>query len=139
VTGVKRVGIRRARRGDQKAYRRGSGGDKAWEAAESALREVVGLLKGEGEDREAKDEGQGEDPSLEECQSCHADFIWAVMVHFVWRYSEGEWERMMGFDEILRKQYEACKLWLERDDWMKEQGVVVASDAAVRDICLPRC
>ena len=74
-----------------------------------ALEEVAALLRGEGEGAKEGSFFGGKEP-------CYADFIWVGFVHFVRRASESEWERMMGVDEGLRRQYEACKPWLERDD-----------------------
>ena len=80
------------------------GGKQSWDAAKPALEEVAGLLKGE------------EGPFFGGREPCYTDFIWVGFVYFVRRASESEWERMMEVDEVLRKQYEACKPWLERDD-----------------------
>lgn len=80
------------------------GGEKCWKPAEEELREVAKLLKERG--------GPfflGKEPSW-------ADFIWAGFLIFAKRADEEIWERCVGVDEVLKKQFEACKPWVEKND-----------------------
>jgi glutathione S-transferase len=50
-------------------------------------------------------------------QASYADLILAGYWRFLERLDKGDvFERCMAYDESLRKQYEACRKWLERGD-----------------------
>lgn len=81
------------------------GGEKCWKVAEEGLREVAALLK-EGS------EGPfflGKEPSW-------ADFVWASPLIFAGVADGGILKRCLGVDEVLKRQFEACKPWMEKDD-----------------------
>jgi len=80
------------------------GGQPCWDGAQPGLEEAAALLKKKG------------GPYFLGAEPCYADFIWAGFVQFVRRSKEDSFEKLIGVDEVLRKQYEACGKWLERDD-----------------------
>lgn len=83
-------------------------GENAWKAAEEPLSEVKAILH-----------EHGEGPYIMGKQVSFADFVFAGL----WRFFEvldedGDLSgRVMRFDESFPKHHEACKKWLERDDY----------------------
>jgi len=53
---------------------------------------------------------QGSTPS-------HADFVTVGFMHCLKRVDEGVFERFVGLEQELKKLYDACAKWLERDDY----------------------
>jgi len=98
------VRARTADFGDLDTLRAEKGGQQSWDNARPRLEEMAALLKKEG------------GPFFLGKEACYADFIWAGFVRFVRRVSVDEFEKLVGVDEVLRRQYEACEKWMERDD-----------------------
>ena len=90
--------------GDLAAYRKEHGGEKAYEEARGALQAAAALLK------------ESEGPFFLGQEASYADFLWVSFVMFVRRATEEGFQRIVGVDEVLRKQFEACRPWMERDD-----------------------
>jgi len=98
------VRTRTADLGDLAAYRKEHGGEKAYEEARGALQAAAALLK------------ESEGPFFLGQEASYADFLWVSFVMFVRRATEEGFQRIVGVDEVLRKQFEACRPWMERDD-----------------------
>jgi glutathione S-transferase len=89
--------------GDLDTWHAEKGGEQCWEAAQEGLQEGAQLLEKEG------------GPFVAGLEPCYADFVWVAFVQFVRRAGEECFERVVRYDEI-RRQYEACQKWMERDD-----------------------
>lgn len=46
----------------------------------------------------------------------YADFILVTMFKWFQRIDNAFYERAVGHDEALRKQYESCEQWMQKDD-----------------------
>jgi len=99
------VRTRTADFGDLDTLHREKGGEQLWEEAKVGLDEVAALLR--------QEEGGG--PFFLGKKPCYADFIWVGFVQFVRRASEEAFERVVVYEEI-KKQYDGCQKWMERDD-----------------------
>jgi len=99
------VRTRSERYGDLDTFRREKGGQQCWDGAQAGLEETAALLK-----REAGG------PFFLGAEACYADMVWVGFVQFVRRASEEGFEKLVGVDEVLRRQYEACGKWMEKDD-----------------------
>lgn len=80
------------------------GGQQCFDRAQAGLEETAALLKKEG------------GPFFLGKEPCYADFIWIGFVQFVKRASEEDFEKLVGVDDALRKQYDACAKYMEKDD-----------------------
>jgi len=89
---------------DLEEFHKDKGGQQCWDGAKPGLEETAALLK------------KGEGPYFLGKEACYADFVWVSFVHFVRRASEERYERLIGVDQVLKKHYEACGKWMEKDD-----------------------
>jgi glutathione S-transferase len=98
------VRTRTADLGDLATYRKEHGGEQAYQKAHAPLEEAAALLKENG------------GPFFLGEQASYADFLWTSFVLFVKRATEEGFQRMMSVDEALKKHFEACMPWTEKDD-----------------------
>lgn len=81
-------------------------GAVAWEKAEPGLKEVVAILH----------EHQ-EGPYVLGQTASYADLILAGSCVFAKKVNGEVFERLMGYDEVLRGHWEACQEFLKREDY----------------------
>ena len=78
------------------------GGKKAWEGAESPLKEIAGMLK------------ENDGPFFMGQEVSYADFM---VVGFMKMFDRiGQVAPILEVDEAYGKLWDACQKWLERDD-----------------------
>ena len=53
---------------------------------------------------------------LSGCLASFADFVTVGFLHCVKRVDESVFDRLIGLEPELKKLYDACAKWLERDD-----------------------
>jgi hypothetical protein len=93
--------------------------EDSWKQLQEPVKEVADLLR--------KHDGPfflgktGKESSYAVCEVdtdyivSYADFILVSMLHFVQRFDEQAYQRMMSLDPVFRTVYEAARQWLTRD------------------------
>lgn len=80
------------------------GGEVAWKAVETPLKEMAALLKEQG------------GPFCEGKEVSYADFVVVSFLQFLKSIDEAHFQRVCKLDEAFSKVYEASKEWVKRDD-----------------------
>jgi len=78
--------------------------EERWVEAKPIAEELGAILKESG------------GPYYKGSSPSYADFVTVGFMHCMKRVDEGVFERVIGLEPELKKQYDACKKWLERDD-----------------------
>ena len=87
-------------------YEAKDGGEPAWEEAMPGLRQLAAILR--------------KDPSGAFCLGstpCDADFFIVAWPEWCRCLQRGIFERIVGIDAAFQDRYDACRLWLERNDY----------------------
>jgi len=58
-----------------------------------------------------------EGPYYKGSNPSYADFVTVAFLHCVKRADESVFKRIVGLESELKKLYDACAKWLERDDY----------------------
>jgi glutathione S-transferase len=96
--------------------------DECFSEAEGPAKEIAELLKKNGgpfflgETGESCYQSMGEGLWANRVIVSYADFIFVAFLQFVKRLDESAFERFVGFDDAIRKVFDASKEWLEKDD-----------------------
>lgn len=77
--------------------------EDGWKAVQAPLKEVAELLK--------KHDG----PFFLGQSVSYADFIFVSSLYFVKRLDEQVFQRLVSFDPVFAKVYEACEQWFTKD------------------------